>query len=75
VSEYYFTAPLDNSRTLHIAPLTDRKIEASGQDIPDPSGYFLFETREDNESGGVEIIAQVLSEEAVFRLRDMLKMS
>lgn len=75
MSEYYFSAPRGNSRTLHIAPLTDRKIEASGQEIADPSGYFLFETVTDGNSDTVEIIAQVLSEDAAFKLRDVLGMT
>lgn len=75
MSDYYFSAPLGNSRTLHIAPLTERRIEASGQEITDPSGYFLFETGAERNSNTVEIIAQVLSEDAAFRLRDVLGMT
>ena len=42
MSELYFSRRLDDARTLYVAPLSDRRIEASGQDVPDPSGYFLF---------------------------------
>lgn len=75
MAEFYFSVNLDNDRTLCLAPLTDRRIALSGQEIPDPSGYFLFEKRSSDELGGIEIIAQVLSEEAAFRLRDMFKMA
>lgn len=75
MSEFYFSVSLDNDRTLCLAPLTDRKIAISGQEIADPSGYFLYETRGSDEAGAVEIIAQIVSEEAVLRLRDMFKMS
>lgn len=74
MSEYYFSVRLDETRTLCLAPLTDRRIEASGQEIADPSGYYLFETCGDYDAPEVEIIAQVVSEEAALRLRDMLQM-
>jgi hypothetical protein len=72
MADFYFSVNIDNDRTLCVSALTDRKLAMSGQDIPDPSGYFLYETRR---SGAVEIIAQIVSEEAVFRLRDMFKMA
>lgn len=72
MAAYYFTSNLDNDRMLCLAPLTDRKITASGQEVSDASGYFLFEQRHSDDA--VEIIAHVASEEAAFRLRDMLKM-
>lgn len=68
---YYFTVSR-GSKTLHIASLTDRKIEASGQEIADPSGYFLFETTPND---GVEIVAQILSEGAALRLCNILGMA
>jgi len=75
MAEFYFTATLSNERTLFLAPLTDRLIAESGQDVPDASGYFLFERRRGGRRPNVEIIAQVVSEEAALRLRDMLGMA
>lgn len=75
MADFYFTLSLGNNRTLHLAPLTDRLIAESGQELSDAGGYFLFERRHDDAPGRVEIIAQVLSEEAAFRLRDMLAMA
>lgn len=75
MAEFYFSATLDNERTLHLAPLTNRIIEESGQDLPDTGGYFLFERRHSDGLPKVEIIAQAISEEAAFRLRDMLSMA
>jgi hypothetical protein len=57
-----------------LAPITDRKIEYSGEEIGDKSGYFLFETHGSDETD-IEIIARVHSEEAAFKLRAMLKMA
>lgn len=74
MGEFYFSVNLDNDRTLCIAPLTDRKIALSGEEINDPSGYFLFETR-GSEDAAVEIIARLQSEEAALRLREMFKMA
>ena len=61
MAEYYFSAALDNDTTLCIAPLTDRRIELSGQEIEDCSGYFLFATRGGGEPNDVEIIARLAS--------------
>jgi hypothetical protein len=72
MSEYYFSAKIDNDTTLCIAPLTDKRVELSGQEIQDCSGYFLFETKGDGEPGAVEILARIESEDAAFRLREML---
>lgn len=70
--EYYFSAQTDSETTLCIAPLTDKRIELSGEEIEDTSGYFLFETKGGAEPGEVRIIARLTSEEAAFRLKDML---
>ena len=72
---FYFSVNLDNERTLCVAPLTDRRIAMAGVDVSDPSGYFLYESRESEPFGGVEILAKVFSEEAALRLRDMFKMT
>jgi hypothetical protein len=72
MAEYYFSAKIDSETTLCIAPLTDRRIELSGQAIDDPSGYFLYQTRGGAEPGEVEILARIESEEAALRLRQML---
>jgi hypothetical protein len=74
MTQFYFSVNLDNDRTLCVAPLTDIKIMLSGQDVPDPSGYFLFEQRGSDQFASIEIIARLTSEEAAFRIRDMLKM-
>ncbi|MCV9938699.1 hypothetical protein OIU35_20320 [Boseaceae bacterium BT-24-1] len=75
MADMYFSVNIDNDRTLCLAPLTERKIIASGQDIADTSGYFLFERRGSGDFATVEIIAQVISDDAVFRIREMLNMS
>ncbi len=73
--EYYFSSNLDGGRTLHIAPLTERRIAMSGQEIIDRSGYFLFESRGPGDNAEIEILAQAFSADAALKLRDMLKMS
>lgn len=75
MANFYFSVNLDNERTLCLAPLTDRKIAMAGVEVPDPSGYFLFERNESDNFGGVEIIAQVFSDEAALRLRDLFNMA
>jgi hypothetical protein len=75
VDDYYFSLQIDEHRTLCLAPLTDRNIELSGEAIADQSGYFLYEKTGSAEAGNVQIIAQVHTAEAAFRLRDMLRLS
>lgn len=74
MDEYYFSLCLDADRTLCLAPLTSRRIEMSGQEVADTSGHFLFEKRGGGDDAGVEIIAQIVSDEAVLRLREMFGM-
>ncbi len=73
--EYYFSLDLDDNRTLFLTPLTDRWIEMSGDDVPDQSGYFLFEKSGTGESASIEIIAQIFSDEAALKLREMFNMA
>ena len=72
MSDYYFSAKVDSDTTLCIAPLTDRQIELSGEQIEDCSGYFLYQTKGEGEPGEVQIIARLTSEEAALRLKEML---
>ena len=43
MAEHYFSTNIDNETTLCIAPLTNRRLAMSGQEISDTSGYFLYE--------------------------------
>ena len=72
MADHYFSKIVDNDRTLCLAPITDRDVELSGQEMEDVSGYFLFETKKSDALGRVEIIARVEDESAVFKLRLML---
>jgi hypothetical protein len=70
--EYYFSAKIDSDTTLCIAPITDKRVELSGEQIEDRSGYFLYQTKGRGEPGEVEILARLTSEEAALRLKEML---
>jgi hypothetical protein len=74
MAEFYFTTNIDNESTLYIAPLTNKRLAMSGQEIADISGYFLYETCKSQEPNEVRVIAQLLSEEAALRLSRMLNM-
>lgn len=74
MAEHYFSTNIDNETTLCIAPLTNRRIAMSGQELADTSGYFLYETRKSEQPNEVRIIAQILSEDAAFQLSRMLRM-
>ena len=74
MDDFYFSVNLDNERTLYLAPLTERRISMSGQELADTSGLFLFEQCGTGESARIEIIARIISEESVFRLCNVFKM-
>jgi hypothetical protein len=74
MAEYYFSAIVDSDTTLCIAPLTEKRIALSGQEVPDSSGYFLYQTRGGAEPGEVEILARLESEEAALQLKEMLNL-
>ena len=74
MSDCYFSAKVGEDATLYLSPLTDRRISMSGQIIPDPSGYFLYEQRGTGEFAEVEILAHLTSEEAAFRLSELLSL-
>ncbi len=75
MSDFYFSVNIDADRTLCLAPLTDRRLGMSGQEVSDPSGYFLYEQHGSGEAASIEIIAKVLTEDGALRLRDMFQMS
>ena len=72
MAEYYFSAQVDSDTTLCIAPLTEKRIELSGQKIADSSGYFLYQIKGGAEPDEVEIFARLESEEAALKLKNML---
>jgi hypothetical protein len=72
MTEYYFSADIGDGTTLCIAPISDRRLELSGENIDDKSGYFLFETKGGAEPSEVQILARLTSEEAALRLKHML---
>jgi hypothetical protein len=74
MADFYFSAKVGDDTTLCIAPLTDRRIELSGEELEDASGYFLYTTIGGSEPCEVQIIARIASEEAAFTLRRMLSL-
>jgi hypothetical protein len=73
--EYYFSLRLDGDKLLCLAPLTERRLAASGQSVSDRGGYFLYEQHGEGDEAEVEILAQALSDEAALRLRDLFRMT
>jgi len=70
MDEFYFSTNVDNDVTLCISPLTDHKAISAG--IDDKLGYFLYEKTHSND--GVAVIARLHSEEAAYRLSQILGM-
>ncbi len=74
MDEYYFTVPVDESKTLCLAPLTSRRIKNADIEPVDTGGHFLYEQEGTGENASIRILAHVASEESLFQLRDMFKM-
>jgi hypothetical protein len=70
----YFSAKIDDQRTLYLAPLTDRHL-AMAEPLENIDGYFLFEKRGEGDLADIEIIAHIPTEDGVLRLRGLLGMS
>jgi hypothetical protein len=70
MAELYFSTIINNDMQLCISPLTDNRAASVG--LSDAVGYFLYE--KSHSSDAVEIIARVDSEDAVFRLSQILGM-
>jgi len=74
MAQFYFSVNLEEGRTLFLAPLSDRVLSSLPEEVPDPSGYFLFERRGSGDAAEVEIIARVSSDEAALKLSGMMGM-
>lgn len=72
MEEYYFDAPLSNSRSLCVGPVT--RNEAAATDVPfcDSLGYYLYVSDSKNPDA-TEVLARFVSEEAAQRMSAMLK--
>ena len=75
MGDFYFSVRIDGERTLCLAPLTQRRLDMSGDEVPDLSGYFLFERRGDGESAKIDIIARALNDDGALRLKEMFRMA
>jgi hypothetical protein len=73
MADYYYRASRGDGTTLFIAPLADRVIDAAGQDLPTSGGHFLFERRDDDPTE-VRVIAHLVSDEAVFEMKQLLRL-
>lgn len=74
MAEFYLSVQTPDNRLLCIAPLTDRTVAASGQQIADQSGYFLYEKSAAGLADEVHIIAHLLSTDAALRVATLLNM-
>jgi hypothetical protein len=56
------------------APRHTRGAAAAGDEIDTPLGYFLYEISCDQDPDHISVLARLPSEEAVMRLRELLRM-
>ena len=75
MAQYFFSVELGDNRMLFLSPLTDRWLAMSQDTIQDQSGYFLFEQSGIGNAASIDILAQVHSEDAVFKLQEMFSMA
>jgi hypothetical protein len=74
MAQFYFSRKTNTGTVLCLSPITDKRVELSGEEVEDRSGYFLYELRGGAEPSQVEILARVQSDEAAMRLKQMLKL-
>ncbi len=67
----YYSRSIDNDTRLQLSPLTSVQARIAGSDFEDAGGYFLYQTR-DSDPHGLEVLAQVSSDDAAFRLSRLL---
>ena len=72
MSEFYFTAQVDEQTRMCVAPLSDEDLELSGESVEDSSGYFLYIATGGIEPSAIEILAQIKSDSAAWRLSQLL---
>ena len=75
MAQYFFSAELGDDHMLFLSPLTDRWLAMSQDEIRDQSGYFLFEQFGIGNAASINILAQVHSDDSVFKLQEMFKMT
>ncbi|HEY5081089.1 MAG TPA: hypothetical protein VII91_04055 [Bauldia sp.] len=75
MDQHYYSVKIDEERTLCLAPLTERRLDMAGQDIADVSGYFLYEQHGVGDCARIEILAQLFTDEAAQRLRQVFSMA
>lgn len=71
---FFFSAKIDEERTLFLAPLTERRKQHAGQRLDETSGYFLYEMHGQGDEAEIEIIARIDDDEAALRLKEILKL-
>ena len=74
MAEYFFSSEGEGGRRLYISPLPDRVLADSESDFGINRGHFLYEKNDPANPDDIFIIAQLLSEEAVFNLVQLLKL-
>ena len=74
MDQYYFSTNIGNATSLCISPLSDVRAAAAGLDPNQAEGYFLYERTQTGAAAEISVIAQVMSDEAAFRLSQMLNM-
>jgi hypothetical protein len=74
VAEYFFSSKREGGRRLYISPLPDHVLAHSECDFGVNRGHFLYEKNDQTDPDDIFIIAQLLSEEAVFNLVQLLKL-
>jgi hypothetical protein len=75
MSEYYVTADLSDGSRLCISPLSDHLFAAAESEFTDNRGHFLYRRNNPSDADDISIIAQLSSEESIFVLSHLLKMT
>jgi hypothetical protein len=72
MEEYYFDAPISNSRSICVGSVTRDEAAASGAEFCDGLGYYLYVADVANPKE-TKVLARFASEEAALSMGAMLK--
>lgn len=74
MADLYLIGHSCGGNRLMIAPITSRRLARCPEPPRDPSGYFLME-EEESGRGVVTILAQIVDDDAAFRLGRLFSMA
>lgn len=71
---HFGSAKIDSHRSIHISELPRESVINGGAAHPGFDGYLFFETDDDRQRQGLNVLARVVSLDAAFTMLDLWQM-